>query len=232
MFISLVLVFSVGACVGSVRLVERKLSELIRVSMVPSPVDVGRFTVNVLAAVLPEVKGDLGLEFDRVEVHPGPQPRRSADVELYLGGEVVARLSVKTSVSGELLPAIKRLRRSLKPWEDGLLVFFVVGVGEGGEEPKMVMAYMPRVVFEGYSDEEILEALTSKIREKARREGLKDLRPLALNEALLFEMTCRAIVTEEEVRKLKERVERLEGEIRDLKENLLRKIDAILEKLG
>ena len=94
-----------------IRLVQKPLSELIKVVFVQHPVDLGRFTVRLLGDILPDIKDELELEFDRIEIYPGPQPRGTGDIELFKEGKIVGRISVKTAVSGDLKVAFRKIWR-------------------------------------------------------------------------------------------------------------------------
>ena len=245
---------------AAVKLAQEELARLIKVSMITSPVDLGVFTVRVLEDVLPKVAGELGLSFDYLEIHPGPQPRESADIELYYAGRIMTKISVKTAVTGELRNALKKLRQSLQPGEDGLIVLFAVAVkGEEGEA-KMLLIYMPWEVFERYGDGEILVEVERKIKEKAEREGLENLKPLALNEAILFDTAYKVILAseaaqdslkaaqealnavgklerrmEERFSRVEERIARVKGRVGELEERITgieRRITDMEKKIG
>ncbi|MHA1470919.1 MAG: hypothetical protein ACTSSP_10220, partial [Candidatus Asgardarchaeia archaeon] len=61
----------------SVRVIQRSLRDMIKVIFIQHPIDIGRFTVQILEESLPKVKDELGIDFDDVLVYPGPQPRES-----------------------------------------------------------------------------------------------------------------------------------------------------------
>jgi len=182
---------------ASVKLAQRKLMETIKISMITSPVDLGVFTVRVLAKILPEIAGELGLEFEEVVVYPGPQPKESADVELYVNGKPVKKLSVKTAVSGIIKTAVGKLKREVRDGEDGLVIAFAAA--EGKKEALVLLIYIPYETLREFGSEETAEAIKAKIEEKAVREGIESLYILALNEAILFDTAYRVLTIQESI---------------------------------
>ncbi len=210
----------------SLRILQREIGDLIKVAMASYPIDLGKFTVRSLRKILPRAKDELGLEFDEIIVYPGPQPRESADIELYVNGELVKKISVKTAVSGNLEVALRRLRRSIKINEDGLLIAFGVAIREEKPiETKMLMIYIPAQIIQQYVSQEILLIVEGKLQEKIRKEKLDSIDLIALNEAIQFEQAYRSILAQEtaeqardEAKQAKKLVEEARDEARQAKE--------------
>ena len=201
------------------KILQREIGELIRVVMTSYPIDLGKFTVRSLGKLLPRFRDQLGLNFDRVVVYPGPQPRESADVELYLNDELVGKINVKTAVSGDLETALRRLKKSVKSGEDGLLVAFGIGIrGENPVETKMLMIYIPSRIIQEYTSSEILLVIEEKLAEKMKKEKLDSIDLIAFNEALQFEQAYRSLMALETAKKAKELAKQARNEAKEAKE--------------
>ena len=203
----------------SLRILQREIGELIRVVMTSYPIDLGKFTVRSLGKILPEIKDELGLDFDKIVVYPGPQPRESADIELYVKDELVKKINVKTAVSGDLEVTLRRLKKSVKMDEDGLLIAFGIAIkGEKPIETKMLMIYIPSQIIQKYAPSEILLVVEEKLLEKIKEEKLDSIDIIALNEALQFEQAYRSIIALETAKKAKELAEQARDEAQQAKE--------------
>jgi len=185
-----------------IRLVQKPLSELIKVVFVQHPVDLGRFTVRLLGDIIPEIKDELGWEFDEIRIYPGPQPRGTGDIELFKGGELVGRISVKTAVSGDLKTALRRIWRDLERGRDGMVLYFATGKKKGSEEEelKLIIIYLPSGVA-SYTRSQVYYEIQDKIDEKTSKENYEKLVPLAVNEAIMFETLKRTLMMEMEAKK-------------------------------
>lgn len=185
-----------------IRLVQKPLSELIKVVFVQHPVDLGRFTVRLLGDILPDIKDELELEFDKIEVYPGPQPRGTGDIELFKEGKIVGRISVKTAVSGDLKVAFRKIWRDLERGKDGIILYFVTGKRKNVEKEdlKLIIIYIPNSVI-AYTRSQVYYEIQDKIEEKTRQEGYEKLMPLAVNEAIMLETLYRSLITEEKAEK-------------------------------
>jgi len=148
-------------------LVQKPLSELIKVVFVQHPVDLGRFTVRLLGDILPDIKDELELEFDKIEVYPGPQPRGTGDIELFKEGKIVGRISVKTAVSGDLKVAFRKIWRDLERGKDGIILYFVTGKRKNVEKEdlKLIIIYIPNSVI-AYTRSQVYYEIQDKIEEK------------------------------------------------------------------
>ncbi|MHA1664504.1 MAG: hypothetical protein ACTSVW_01555 [Candidatus Njordarchaeales archaeon] len=183
-----------------IRLIQKPLRELVKVFFIPHPVDLGRFSVRILSKILREKMKDLELEFDKIEVYPGPQPRESGDLELYFKGKLVRRISVKTAVMGDIKVAFRKIWRDISRGLDGIILAFYTGKKKGAEEEdlKLILIYLPAGVI-GYNSNQVLEEIQLKFEEKMLKENYEKLEPLAINEALMFEMIYRSIMAEEKI---------------------------------
>jgi len=186
-------------------LVQKPLSELIKVVFVQHPVDLGRFTVRLLGDILPDIKDELELEFDRIEIYPGPQPRGTGDIELFKEEKIVGRISVKTAVSGDLKVAFRKIWRDLERGKDGIILYFVTGKRKNVEKEdlKLIIIYLPNSVI-AYTRSQVYYEIQDKIEEKTRREGYEKLMPLAVNEAIMLETLHRSLITEKKAEKAHE----------------------------
>ena len=140
-----------------VRTVQRDLLKLIKLAVSEHSIDLAKFVTRVLENILPEVKDQLEIDFDAVQVYPGPQTRESADIELYKSGSLIIRLNVKTCMSGDLRATVNKLRSSIRVGENGLIIAFVVFEKEKSADLKMIIIYIPRVTIIGASPNEIVE---------------------------------------------------------------------------
>ena len=203
----------------SIRLIQREISRLIRMAMVTYPIDLGKFTVRSLEKILKKVKRDLELDFDDIKVYPGAQPRESADIELYLRGKLIKKISVKTAVSGNLETTLRRLRTDKKIDEDGILVAFALAMkNETPVATKMIIFYIPATIIDGYPLPDILLALRSKIEEKAKKENYDSLDLIAINEAILFEQAYQSIIAKEIAEEARDEARKAKDEARRARE--------------
>jgi len=233
----------------SIRIVEEEIAKLIRVVFIPYPIYLGNFTLIVLKNILPKVKDKLNLDFDEIEVYPGPQPRESADIELYRDGKIIKKINVKTSISGNLKRTLYNLYKSRKYGEDGLIIVFMSPRKMGETLPmQMVIIYIPSEIFQKFSRTDIIGIIENKLDEKIIKEGFDSLNPIAVNEAIMFELAYKAIIAaekaekafneareaREEARKAREEAEKAFNEARkarEISEKLLNISKVILEML-
>ncbi|MGQ4892415.1 MAG: hypothetical protein ACP6IP_08010 [Candidatus Njordarchaeia archaeon] len=188
-----------------VSFIQRRLEQLIKVAIPPHPIDVGKFTVKALERAILEAKDELGYDFDRVVVYPGAQPRESSDVELIKNGETVARINLKTAVSGDLKVALRKLARSLRGKETGAVAFFALFYkNDDVADTKLVIALIPGEVFDYYEISDIYDAILLKVDEKIRKKNYVRMEILAVNEAIEFIRAYEAIVARETAEEARE----------------------------
>ncbi len=199
-----------------IRLIQKPLSELIKVVFVQHPIDLGKFTVRLLNDILPSIKKELELDFDRIDIYPGPQPRGTGDIELFKGDKLVGRISVKTAVSGDLKIALRKIWRDLEKGKDGIILYFVTGERQDSseEELKLIIIYLQSTVI-AYKRTQVYFEIQDKLEEKAKNENYKKLMPLAVNEAIMFENLYRTLVMEEKVNKAYEEAKRAKAAIKE-----------------
>ncbi|MGQ4892785.1 MAG: hypothetical protein ACP6IP_09910 [Candidatus Njordarchaeia archaeon] len=202
----------------SIKIVQERLSSLIKIALLPAPTELGRFTVRILEAMLPKYKDELGLDFDYMRIHTGAQPRDSGDIELYKDKNLVKRISVKTAVSGKISTALYKLWKDIVDGMDGIIIVFCFAKkGEGEEKAKMLLIYIPHETIK-YKKEEVLDEIEAKINERRIREGYVLLQPFAVNEALMFETVYKTTKLEEEMAKTREKTEEIYEEARKASE--------------
>ncbi|MHA1370567.1 MAG: hypothetical protein ACTSWN_07610 [Promethearchaeota archaeon] len=71
------------------KLIQQELCNLIMVAVQPSALDLGRFTTITVKNALFEMKDDLKIEFDSVNIHPVAQLCESSDIEFLRDNEVI-----------------------------------------------------------------------------------------------------------------------------------------------
>jgi len=195
-----------------VKLFQRELKELVRVTLPSHPIDLGKFTTLILGDILKDdkVKKELGLNFDDLKVYPGPQPRESADIELLRNGEIIGMINVKTCVSGILKAALRKLKSSIRPGEDGAVIMFALCQKGESTEARMIIALIPEKALKSYETLDIQDVIQSKIREKAEKEGYNTINLLAANEAIEIERLKIAVKSEEKAERAYEAAARAE----------------------
>ncbi|MHA1608069.1 MAG: hypothetical protein ACTSWP_11155 [Candidatus Freyarchaeota archaeon] len=202
----------------SVKLVQKELRELVRVVLPPHPVDLGKFTTVILGRVLKDVKKELGLDFDELEVHPGPHPRESADIELIKEGVISRRINVKTCVSGDLKVTLRRLVDSIRLGEDGAVVVFALCHKGKSVEARMIIALIPEEALRKYGSLEIYDVIQGKIKEKTVKEGYDVIEPLAVNDAIELERARTAIEAYDHANKAYKEVKEAKEESKKIRE--------------
>ncbi len=207
--------------VEKVSFIQKRLKQLIRVIIPPHPIDIGRFTAIVMEKAILESRDELGIDFDKVNVYPGAQPKESSDIEFIKNGEIIARINLKTAVSGDIKVALRRLAKSIRGKEIGAVAFFALFYKNDKDkkvDTKMVIALIPGDVFDYYEISDIHEVILTKVDEKIHREGYTKMEILAINEAIELLRTYEVIITREAVEKLEERFKKLEKTVKELKE--------------
>ncbi len=183
--------------------------------MTPYPIDIGKFTTKMLEEILPKYKDELGIDFSDIIVYPGPQPRESADIELIKDNEIVGRINVKTSVTGDLRTTLRKLVSTIKTGELGAVIIFTLCYkDEENAEVRLIIALIPEEILKHYRIEDIMETIYEKMDAKAKEEHFSKIEPLALNDALELERTRTALeardmaeVAGKEARKAREMAE-------------------------
>ncbi|MHA1368420.1 MAG: hypothetical protein ACTSRA_01730 [Promethearchaeota archaeon] len=126
------------------KLIQQELCDLITVAVQSIALDLGRFTTSTLKNTLLEMKDDLKIEFDSVNIHPVVQPRESSDIEFLSGNKVIFRLSVKTAVVGNIESTINKLRASKRAGEHSGIILGVGFYKSSDEvEVKLVLCLIP-----------------------------------------------------------------------------------------
>ena len=181
----------------AIKVVQRDLLKLIKIAVSEHPIDLSKFLVKVLEKILPEVKDQLGIDFDDVKVYPGPQPRESADIELFKDGNLIMRINEKTCMSGDLRVTIRRLKRSLRYKEEGLVIAFVLFEKEDKADLRMLIVLIPQEVIRKVRTEDIDEYIREFLLEKTFKEGYQDYHLIAFNEAVNLLRAYQTIVAAE-----------------------------------
>ena len=210
-----------------VRAVQRDVLSLIKLAVSEHPIDLAKFVTRTLENILPEVKDQLEIDFDTVRVYPGPQPRESADIELYKDGSLIAKLNAKTCMSGDLRATVNKLKLSVRSGEDGLIIAFVTFEKEDKADLKMVIIYIPRIVIVEASPSEIVDYIMDLLWRKTASEGYISFYLIAFNEAVNLVRAYQAIMAVEiakeamkEAKEAKEGIRRLEKRIDRLEERM------------
>jgi len=228
-----------------VKLFQRELKELVRVTLPSHPVDLGKFTTLILGDILKDdkVKKELGLNFDDLKVYPGPQPRESADIELLRNGEIIGMINVKTCVSGILKAALRKLKSSIRTGEDGAVIMFALCQKGESTEARMIIALIPEKALKSYETLDIQDVIQSKIREKAEKEGYNTINLLAANEAIEIERLKIAVKSEEKAERAYEaaaktreevmgEVKRVMGELQQVREEVKQVMGEVKHIMG
>mgnify|MGYP000041112093 CR=1 FL=1 len=150
-----------------------------------------------------------------------------ADVEL-INGEIVAKINVKTCVSGDLRATLRKLINTTRVGEHEVIVLFALCFkAENRSTVRMLLILIPKKVIRYYQIEDIYETIKSKINEKAKHEKFKKIDFLALNEALEFERTKMTLEAREIAKEAKEEARKA----REMAERIMKKLDELLNKL-
>jgi len=226
----------------SIAIAQRKIEQLIKIAVVEHPIDIAKFTTTILQEILPKVKEELGLNFDKVVVHPGPQPRGSADIELYLQNQIAGRINLKTCVSGNLNATIRKLKESISPWEDGMVILFVLFKDRNGKETlRLVIFYMPSYVVRNFAVRILHEALEEMLKNKTKSEGYTQYHILEVTSAIGLWRARQILIVKEiaekaiaEAREAKEEAREAKEEVKKLRETveeILLLVKQILKKI-
>ncbi|MEX0568212.1 MAG: hypothetical protein Q6363_003510, partial [Candidatus Njordarchaeota archaeon] len=207
----------------AVALAQEEIENLIKIAVVEEAIDISKFATTMLKNILPKVKDDLELEFDKIVVYPGPQPRESADIELYFKNQIIYRINEKTCISGNLKATIRKLKESIKPWEDGLIVVFIYFVDKTDREIlKTVIFYMPGHIVRTLSIQELYDMLIKKIEEKMADEKYTKYHIVEVTSAIALWRAKQTLIAkekaEEAAREAKEAKEKAEEAAREAKE--------------
>ena len=206
-------------------LIQKRVEELVRIAVVEHPIDIARFTTMMLKEILPKAKEQLGLEFDNIVIYPGPQPRESADIELYRDGILVHKINQKTCVSGDLKTTIRKLKEAIKPWEEGIITAFIEFTDRNGNEKvRTVIFYIPGHIARALTVGELDQILVGKIEEKMIEEGYTGYHIIEVTSALALWRAKQALMArekaEEAAKEAKEARERAEEAVVVLKDLL------------
>ena len=232
-----------------VKILQRDLLRLIKLAVSEHPIDLSKFITKTLEGILPKVKEQLEIDFDKIRVYPGPQPRESADIELYKGEKIVMKLNEKTCISGNLKVTIRKLKESLRQGENGLIVAFAIFEKEDKVDSKMIIILIPEEVIRRVPADIIGEYIIDLLWQKTYDEGYKSYYLIAFNEAVNLIRARQTILAveiaekarkeareakkeakkaREEVERLSERIDNVEKEVLYLKEMMYR-IDRKIE---
>ncbi len=214
-------------------LIQKRVEELVRIAVVEHPIDIARFTTMMLKEILPKAKEQLGLEFDNIVIYPGPQPRESADIELYRDGILVHKINQKTCVSGDLKTTIRKLKEAIKPWEEGIITAFIEFTDRNGNEKvRTVIFYIPGHIARALTVGELDQILVGKIEEKMIEEGYTGYHIIEVTSALALWRAKQALMArekaEEAAKEAKEARERAEEAAKEAKEARERAEEAVV----
>lgn len=169
------------------KIYQKKLNDAIRLATSGDSLEVGKSVIYYAKHVLTQenVKKELNLDFDEIEIHPAQHDPNVADIILFKDGKLVRMINVKTCVSGVLKSTIRALRRSRRTNEDGLIIF-----GLACTRPDQTVNYILGMLFidKEYlfseSIDNLVKTIVSKLKNKQKEEGCKDLTPYSLNQMI------------------------------------------------
>jgi len=204
--------------------------------MPPHPIDIGKFSTRSLDVILRDLREELQLDFDEIIVHPGPQPRDSADIELFKQGRIIGKINVKTAVSGDLKATLRKLTDSIRTGEMGAIILFALCYrDEEHVDTKMIIVLLPEDVFKYYKLPDVYEVLQEKIRNKAKTENYIRIEFLAVNDAIELIRAKEAILARDMAEAAYNAVKEAKEESKKTKEALNKlenKVDRILDLLS
>jgi len=201
-----------------VRILQRDLLKLIKLAVSEHPIDLSKFITKTLEEILPKVKEQLEIDFDKIRVYPGPQPRESADIELYKGEKIVMKLNEKTCISGNLKVTIRKLKESLRQGENGLIVAFAIFEKEDMVDSKMIIILIPEEVIRRVPADMIGEYIIDLLWQKTYDEAYKSYYLIAFNEAVNLIRARETILAVETAEKARKEAEEARKEAREAKE--------------
>ena len=178
-----------------------------------------------------KVKDKFEIDFDDVIVYPGPQPRESGDVELLKNKKVVAKISVKTAVSGDVKVAFRKIWQDIKNGQNGMIlaVYTCREKNSDKELLKLIMIYLPNIV-KKYDPMDVYSEFRYLMQRKAERENCDIFRLLAINDAIQFEYLRKTMQAELVAEKASQMAEKAYKESRKTRELLEELLDYIKKK--
>ena len=215
-------------------IVQRKIAELLTFVVTGEKVEVGKSAVAYLRKILPEIKGELRLDFDEFEIHPGPHPRDTADIELIKNNAVIQKITVKTAVSADIKATIRRMQIEKRRYEDGLLIFGLYCVKGDKKDKVLGLILIPRNVLYSEAVDAIYEAILGKVEEKKRKENYDEISIVAMNESIILETATAVIANKKAIEdtkiSLNKRIDTLENRMNQQFDNVQKQFDGVQEQ--
>ena len=174
--------------IKDLHIIQKELDESIKIIIPAHPIDIGKYTTRTLKYILLESKDEIEIDFDDVRTYPGQQPRESMDIELLKNKMVVAKLNVKTSVSGILESTLRKLIVSTRRGCIGTLVLFALFYEDEDKAiPKLIIIMVPEDVLRFYRQIMIEDAIRTKLEQKIKKENYSKYEILAFHDAIEIE---------------------------------------------
>jgi len=175
---------------------QKELSEAIRLAISGDSLEVGKSVVYYVKHVLTQedVKKELKLDFDEIEIHPAQHSAYTADVVLLKKGKLVRMINAKTCVSGNLESTLNALRKSKRKNEDGLIIFGLACTKPDNSVRRILgMIFIDKKFLFSEPTENIMDTIISKLKKKQKDEGCKELTTYSLNQMIAMESLVNAL---------------------------------------
>lgn len=180
----------IGVPMSVSKIYQKELSEAVRLATSGDSLEVGKSVVYYVKHVLTQenVKKELNLDFDEIEIHPAQHSANTADVILLKKGKLVGMINVKTCVSGNLRATLSALRKSKRTNEDGLIIFGLACTKSDSEVKRILgMVFINKKFLFGESIDVLMDLIIAKLKKKQKDEGCKELTPYSLNQMIALE---------------------------------------------
>ena len=210
---------------------QRKISELLHFVVTGEKVEVGRSAVAYLNRLLPEIKKELGLDFDDFQVNLGVHSRDTADVVLFKRGKITRKLTVKTAVSANIQGAIRRMQREKRYEEDGLLMFGLYCVSGNKKDIVLGIILIPRMVLYNEPVSGIYNAILEKVIEKKAREKFDEISIVAMNESIILETAAGVLENRKAIEENRKSIEMLSKKVDDLREEVKSQVNDLRKEV-
>ena len=211
---------------------QRKIAELLAFVVTGEKVEVGKSTVAYLKKLLPEIKDELHLDFDKFEVHPGSHPRDTADIELFKNNAIIQKITVKTAVSADIKGAIRRMQTEKRRYEDGLLIFGLYCVKGKEKEKVLGIILIPRGVLYNEAVDAIYDAILGKVEEKRKKEKYDEISIVAMNESIILETATTVMENKRAIEENRKAIEENKKAIEETRRDLNKGIDNLQENMS
>ncbi len=220
--------------VGGVEiLMQKRLTDVI-VIFSTRKIDFADLTTEFVARVLVEdenikrrIEEAFRIRYNGVRYWERQQPPETSDIELLYNGEVMLRISLKTTTKGRRITnQLRELIRTLRPEEIGALAFPAKIVQkDDGEEIRLVLTVTTYETATTLGAVGLEEEIARKMREKKQRENLKEVMGINLDEVGIIQSIALSIQSREKA----EEAAKEAKEAREKAEEIVKLLEKVIE---